>query len=80
MEKLDHDLQNRVWNRVYGNGQPLRLSPKQKQQLQQALNRSRANLAVYEALCSHSTYGDAFRRLAAETAEHIKMLRQMLQK
>ena len=78
MEKLDRNLQKRVWERVYAQPQTPRLRQQQRQNLQQALRRSEANLAVYEKMATNETYGDAFCRLAADTAEHIKMLRQML--
>ena len=80
MEKLDRQMQKRVWDRVYGQSQTPRLSQQQRQALQQALRRNEANLAFYEKMTNHETYADAFRRLAADAAEHSKMLRQMLQK
>ena len=80
MEKLDQELQKRVWERVYGQPQTPRLRQPQRQSLQQALRRSEANLAFYETMAHHEVYGDAFRRLVTETTEHNKMLRQMLQK
>ena len=80
MEKLDRQMQKRVWDRVYAQPQAPRLSPQQRQNLQQALRRCEANLAFYEKMSAHDPYGDAFRRMAAETVEHTKMLRQMLQK
>ena len=77
MESLDRNLQRRVWNRVYDQaGSPL--SPGQRKALRQSLARSRENLALYEKMEHHGIYGDAFAKLRAETAEHIKMLQQML--
>ena len=78
METLDRNLQKRVWDRVYGKTPQPRLIPRQRQQLRQALQRSEANLAMYRQFANHSVYNEAFRRLAEETAEHIKMLQQML--
>jgi hypothetical protein len=78
MEKLDRNLQRRVWARVYDKGN-LSLTPRQRQTLRQSLARSRENLALYEKMEHHGIYGDAFAKLRAETAEHSKMLQQMLQ-
>ena len=77
MKKLDQQMQKRVWNRVYAVPAP-KLTPPQRQILQQALRRCESNQILYEKMSQHEIYADAFRHLAAETAEHIKMLRQML--
>ena len=77
MEQLDRNLQRRVWGRVYQQA-GLPLSPRQRQALRQSLARSRENLAIFEKMQRHSIYAEAFKRLASETAEHIKMLQQML--
>ena len=77
MEKLDRNLQRRVWARVYDKGN-LSLTPRQRQALRQSLVRNRENLALYEKMEHHGIYGDAFAKLREETAEHIKMLQQML--
>ena len=77
MKPLDHNLQRRVWARVYDGG-PQPLSPQRKQMVRQALRRSRENLAVYEKLQKHAHYGAAFTKMQTETTEHIKMLQQML--
>ena len=79
MEKLDHQMQKRVWDRVYPQPLAPRLTPQQRQALQQALQRNEKNLAFYEKMANHGLYGDAFRHMATETTEHSKMLRQMLQ-
>ena len=79
METLDRDLQKRVWNRVYGKQPQPQLTSRQRQQLRQALQRSESNLVLYRQLTGHAVYGQAFHHLATESAEHVKMLRQMLQ-
>ena len=78
MQPLDRRLQRRVWNRVYGNFHGI-LSKRQRERLQRCLRCSMDNLAFYEGMSNHNLYADAFIRLAAETKEQIKMLRQMLQ-
>ena len=82
MEKLDKRMQQRVWDRVYQPPAPPLppLSPQQRQKLGSCLQRCQMNLAVYESMTSHPVYGEAFTRMARETAEQIKMLRQMLGK
>ena len=77
METLDRNMQRRVWARVYPNQRGV-LTDRQRQQLRRCLERSRGNLAVYEVLQKHGIYGEAFARMYAETAEHMKMLQQML--
>lgn len=78
MEPIDPEVQRRVWQRVYQTQpQKNRLSQKHRALLLQCLNRTKSNLAVYEGLRTHPVYGEAFRRLADETREHQKMLRQM---
>ena len=78
MEKLDKNLQRRVWQRVYD--QPASLTKQQRQSLAQCLQRAMANRAVLESLENHSLYAEAFTRMANETGEHCKMLRQILGK
>ena len=78
MEHLDRQMQKRVWGRVYPQAPIPRLTPQQRQAVQQALQRNEKNLAFYEKMASHDPYGDAFHRMATEAAEHSKMLRQML--
>ena len=78
MEKLDRNMQRRVWARVYPNKWG-GLTPQQRQTLQRCLERSKENLAVYEKMQKHGFYGEAFGKMYAETTEHIKMLQQMLQ-
>ncbi len=77
MKPLDQQLQRRVWARVY-NQSAAPLTARQRQALQRCLQRSRENLAFYQKMQRHSLYAEAFTRLASETAEHIKMLNQML--
>ena len=77
MQKLDRQLQRRVWARVYG-GQPVAWTDRQRQALERARNNCRKNLALYERMTSHALYAEAFHRLAEETKEHIKMLNQIL--
>ncbi len=77
MQPLDKQMQRRVWARVYDR-KAAPLSPQQRQSLQRCLVRIRENLAVYEKMEGHSIYAEAFARLHAETAEQIKMLKQML--
>lgn len=79
MEKLDRDMQKRVWDRVYPQTPTPRLTQQQRQALQRCLQRNESNLAFYEKMAGHDPYGDAFRRMAEEATEHSKMLRQMLQ-
>ena len=79
MEQLDHQLQQRVWARVYGSPtQPF--TPRQRENLRRCLGRCRENLAVYEKMQTHFAYQEAFTHLAEQTREEIKMLRQMLAK
>ena len=78
MEKLDRNMQRRVWARVY-NKTAAPLTPQQRQTLRRSLERSRENLAIFEKMKDHGIYAEAFARLHAETAEHIKMIKQMLQ-
>ena len=77
MKPLDRNMQRRVWSRVYDPGSAP-LTPQQKQLLQRCLQRSKENLAVYEKMEKHGLYAEALSRLQTETAEHIKMLQQML--
>ena len=78
MEKLDRNMQRRVWSRVYPNKRG-GLTPQQREILGRCLERSKENLAVYEKMRAHSIYGQAFAHLAEQTNEQIKMLTQMLQ-
>ena len=77
MKPLDPNVQRRVWARVYDKAS-LPLTPQQQQTVGQCLRRSRENLTFYEKMEHHSIYGEAFAKLRAETAEHVKMLQQML--
>lgn len=78
MKPLDRHLQRRVWARVYG-GTQQHLTLRQRENLRRALVRCSENLACFEQMEHHVLYADAFSRLAQETREQIKMLRQMLQ-
>ena len=78
MKPLDKNLQQRVWDRVYP--QKTGFSPQQRQHLSQSLRRAQANFQLWEELSRHPVYGDAFARMAKETGEHRKMLRQILEK
>ena len=77
MQPLDRKLQRRVWARVYPQ-QPAGLTLRQRESLSRCLMRSKENLAIYEKMQKHTIYGPAFAKLYTETAEHIKMLQQML--
>ncbi len=77
MKPLDRNMQRRVWSRVY-DPSAAPLTPQQLQLLQRCLQRSRENLAVFGKLDRQGMYAEAFSRLHTETAEHIKMLTQML--
>lgn len=77
MEKLDRQLQRRVWARVYSSPWPA-LTGQQRQRLQRCLARSRENLRIYQAMTGHAIYAEAFDRLSRETKEQIKMLQQIL--
>ena len=78
MKPLDRGLQRRVWSRVYG-GTTQHLTHRQRETLRRALARSGENLAFYEQMAHHVLYAEAFQRLAQETREQIKMLKQMQQ-
>jgi hypothetical protein len=78
MERLDRNMQRRVWSRVYPN-KGMGLTPQQREVLRRCLARSKENLGFYQKMSNHSLYGQAFARLAEETGEQIKMLTQMLQ-
>lgn len=76
---MNKEKEMEIWRRVYNSPQPpARLTPRQRQQLRQALNRSMENLRTFEALSRDPYYGEAFEHMANQTAEHTKMLRQML--
>ena len=77
MEKLDRNMQRRVWARVYDK-RAAPMTPKQRETLRRCLERSQENQTVYEKMKNHRIYGDAFARMHEETAEQIKMLKQML--
>ena len=76
MEKLDQNLQQRVWGRVYGQ-QPV-LNQQTRQKLQQCRRRELENAKIYESLSHHSRYGDAFRHMARQANEHAAMIDQIL--
>lgn len=78
MEPLDRQMQKRVWDRVYAQPPKQPLPPPLRNQLQQCLQRSRANLLIYERNTEHSLYGSAFSHLATQTQQQIQMLQQML--
>lgn len=75
---MDKDMERRVWQRVYGQRPPARLTPRQRQQIQRSLNQAKDNLAFFESQRSDPVYGEAFHRMATETGEHVKMMRQIL--
>ena len=77
MKPLDRHLQRRVWSRVYS-GAGKNLTPWQRESLGRALARCRQNLTAFERMEHHPLYAEAFARMAAETREQIKMLKQML--
>lgn len=78
MEKLDRKLQQRVWDRVYGNARPV-FSPQTRQSLQQCRRRTQENARFFETMSGHSHYGEAFRHMARQEREHEAMLTQMLE-
>lgn len=75
---MDKNMERRVWQRVYGNPPPRR-TPRQRQELRRCLDRAETNLRFYESQRGDPIYAEAFSRLAMETAEHCKMLRQIMQ-
>lgn len=79
MNPYDSEAAARVWQRVYAQKRPkAQLTQRQREALRRCMQQTSANLTVYEHLCSHPVYGDAFTRLRDETQEQIKMLRQIL--
>lgn len=76
---MDKNMEQRVWQRVYGQAPiPHRLTPRQRQNLRQSLQRAQLNLRFFESQRSDPVYSEAFAHLATQTAEHCKMLRQIL--
>ena len=76
---MDNITERNVWQRVYGAPPPPRqLTPRQKQELRRCLERANANLRFFESQRRNPTDPEAFAHLAQQTAEHIKMMRQML--
>ncbi len=76
---MDKATERRVWERVYGGRQtPHRLTPNQRQNLRRSLERANANLRFFESQSRDPVYSEAFTHLATQTAEHCKMLRQIL--
>lgn len=76
---MDQNTERRVWQRVYGaSSPPSRLTPQQRQNLRQSLQRLNANLQFFESQRDHPMYREAFAHLAMQTEEHCKMLRQIL--
>ena len=76
---MDKNTERRVWQRVYGTpSPPPRLTPQQRQNLRQSLQRANANLRFFESQRDHPMYREAFAHLALQTEEHITMLRQIL--
>lgn len=72
---MNRNMEKRVWQRVYG-PPPTRRPP--IRQLRRALNRAEENLLFYENQTGDPVYGEAFHRMAVETREHCKMLRQIM--
>ena len=76
---MDKNMERRVWQRVYRNEAiPHRLTPYQRQNLRQSLQRLNANLRFFEGQVNDPVYGDAYRHLATQTEEHRKMVRRIL--
>ena len=77
--QVDKNMERRVWQRVYG-GDPIphRLTPYQRQNLRRSLQRASANLNFFESQQNDPVYGEAYKHLALQTAEHCKMLRRIL--
>ena len=76
---MDNITERNVWQRVYGAfPMPQRLTPRQRQELRRCLERANANLRFYESQRKNPIYPEAFAYLAQQTAEHIKMMRQIL--
>lgn len=76
---MDKETEQRVWQRVYGSPQPpARLTPHQRQNLRRSLERATANLRFFETQSQDPVYSEAFTHLATQTAEHCKMMRQIL--
>ncbi len=77
---MDKATERRVWERVYGGPPqpPHRLTPSQRQNLHRCLERANANLRFFESQQRDPVYREAFTHLATQTAEHCKMLRQIL--
>ena len=76
---MDKNMEQRVWQRVYGQASiPHRLTPQQRQNLRQSLQRAQMNLRFFESQRGDPVYNEAFTHLATQTAEHCKMLRQIL--
>ena len=76
---MNREMEQRVWQRVYeGYQPPPRLTPQQRQNLRRSLERTSANLRFFESQCQDPVYREAFLHLSTQTAEHCKMLRQIL--
>ena len=76
---MDQNTERNVWQRVYGAPPPpQRLTPRQRQELRRCLERANANLRYFESQSRDPVYREAFVHMAQQTAEHIKMMRQML--
>lgn len=76
---MDRNTERQVWQRVYGSDPiPYRLTPRQRQNLRQSLQRAQLNLRFFESQERDPVYGEAFAHLALQTGEHCKMLRQIL--
>lgn len=73
---MDKNMEKRVWQRVYGTAKPRRVP---MQELRRSLNRAQANLRFFESQSRDPIYGEAFERMATETAEHCKMLQRIMQ-
>ena len=72
---MDKNMERRVWQRVYGTTQSRRVP---MQELRRSLNRAEGNLRFYDSQSRDPVYGQAFERMATETREHCKMLRQIM--
>ena len=76
---MDKSVEQQVWQRVYAPPQiPARLTPHQRQNLRRCIERANANLRYFESQSRDPVYREAFMHMAQQTAEHIKMMRQML--
>ena len=76
---MDKATERNVWQRVYGAPpRQMPLTSQQRQNLRRSMDRANANLRFFESQGRHPVYAEAFAHMASQTAEHIKMMRQML--